>query len=109
MEIKSRIWIEEKGKPFIGFGRINLLKEVEKTSSISAAARAMHMSYKKAWQLLDQMNKLAPEPVVIKNVGGKSGGGTQVTDYGVLLIQKFEELNTQCITFLEEEFKSWQS
>ncbi|WP_299129179.1 LysR family transcriptional regulator [uncultured Winogradskyella sp.] len=104
MEIKSRLWIEKEGKPFIGFGRIKLLKEVEKTASISAAAKTLKMSYKKAWNLLNDMDKIAKQPVLVKNVGGKNGGGTEVTEYGKTLIQKFERLNTNCIKFLEEEF-----
>tara|TARA_A200000113_G_scaffold206621_1_gene203676 strand:+ start:2654 stop:3004 length:351 start_codon:yes stop_codon:yes gene_type:complete len=105
MEIKSRLWVEEQGKPFIGYGRIKLLKTVARTRSISAAAKELNMSYKKAWNLLNQINKLAKEPVLIKNIGGKNGGGTEVTPYGKGLISKFEQLNTTCIHFLEKEFK----
>ncbi|WP_299098267.1 winged helix-turn-helix domain-containing protein [uncultured Winogradskyella sp.] len=105
MEIKSRLWIEKEGKPFIGFGRINLLKQVDETASISAAAKALKMSYKKAWNLLNEIETLAEQPVLVKNIGGKNGGGTQVTDYGKSLILQFETLNQNCINFLEEEYK----
>ncbi|WP_157364209.1 winged helix-turn-helix domain-containing protein [Winogradskyella endarachnes] len=105
MEIKSRLWIEKEGKPFIGFGRINLLKQVDETASISAAAKALKMSYKKAWNLLNEIETLAEQPVLVKNIGGKNGGGTQVTDYGKSLILQFETLNQNCINFLEAEYK----
>ncbi|WP_194241957.1 winged helix-turn-helix domain-containing protein [Winogradskyella eckloniae] len=105
MEIKSRLWIEKEGKPFIGFGRINLLKQVDKTASISAAAKTLKMSYKKAWNLLNEIETLAEQPVLVKNIGGKNGGGTQVTDYGKSLILQFETLNQNCINFLEAEYK----
>ena len=106
MEIKSRLWIEKDGKPFIGYGRIKLLKEVERTASISAAAKALKMSYKKAWNLLNDIENLAKQPVTVKNIGGKNGGGTEVTEYGKTLIQQFEVLNENCIHFLEEEYKN---
>ena len=105
MEIKSRLWIEKEGKAFIGYGRIKLLKEVDKTASISAAAKALKMSYKKAWNLLNEIETLAEQPVLVKNIGGKNGGGTQVTDYGKRLILQFETLNENCINFLENEYK----
>ena len=105
MEIKSRLWIEKEGQPFLGYGRITLLKEVDKTASINAAAKALKMSYKKAWNLLNEMNTLAVEPILVKNIGGKNGGGTKVTAYGKSLIEQFEGLNKNCILFLEEEFK----
>ncbi len=105
MEIKSRLWIEEQGKPFIGYGRIKLLKAVEKTQSINAAAKELNMSYKKAWNLLNEVNVLASQPVLVKNIGGKNGGGSKVTPYGKALIHQFEQLNENCVRFLEQEFK----
>ncbi|MDN3491892.1 winged helix-turn-helix domain-containing protein [Winogradskyella bathintestinalis] len=105
MKVKSKIWIEKEGKPFIGYGRIKLLKEVDNTASISAAAKAMKMSYKKAWNLLNDIEALAEQPVLVKNIGGKNGGGSQVTAYGKSLILQFEILNENCIGFLEQEYK----
>ncbi len=105
MEIKSKLWIEKEGKPFIGYGRIKLLKEVDSTSSINAAAKSLHISYKKAWNLLNEMNLLTTEPILIKSIGGKNGGGTLLTPYGKKLIHQFEQLNNKCILFLGEEFK----
>lgn len=105
VEIRSRLWIEKDGKPFIGYGRIKLLKEVDKKASISAAAKVLRMSYKKAWNLLNDIENLAEQPVLVKNIGGKNGGGTQVTDYGKRLILQFETLNKNCIDFLEDEYK----
>lgn len=105
MEIKSRLWIEKEGQPFIGYGRIKLLKAVDKTASISAAAKTLKMSYKKAWNLLNEIETLADQPVLVTNIGGKNGGGTKVTEYGKSLIRQFETLNENCIDFLEEQYK----
>ncbi|MDW5287667.1 winged helix-turn-helix domain-containing protein [Formosa sp. PL04] len=104
MEIKSRIWIEKDGKPFIGYGKIELLKKVDSEHSITAAAKALKMSYKKAWNLLNDMELLSEEPLLIKNIGGKSGGSSTLTPYGKQLIEAFEQLNDKCETFLNNEF-----
>ena len=105
MEIKSRIWIEKNGEPFIGFGRIKLLKMVDEKMSINAAAKELKMSYRKAWKLLNEMNLMTEKPIVIKNIGGKDGGGTVLTEYGRQLIQDFETINKNCMNYLEKEFE----
>ena len=105
MEIKSRIWIEKDGKPFLGYGKIELLKKVDSENSITAAAKALKMSYKKAWNLLNDMEQLADQPLLVKSIGGKSGGSSILTEYGKHLITEFEQLNEKCETFLNNEFK----
>ena len=106
-KVKSRIWIEVDGTPFLGNGRIQLLKAVNQTHSMSSAAKSLNMSYKKAWRLLNEINASAKEPVLDKKIGGKDGGGTHLTPYGEELIVRFENLNSACIAFLETEFKKW--
>jgi molybdate transport system regulatory protein len=108
MKVKSRIWIEKDNAPFLGYGRIQLLKEVDKTRSMNAAARSLNMSYKKAWRLLNEINSTAKEAVLEKQIGGKYGGGTRITPYGKRLIERFDKLNEACIGFLEAEFKNWE-
>lgn len=109
MNVKSRIWIEVDDAPFLGYGRVMLLKEVDKSHSMSAAAKSLNMSYKKAWRLLNEINDAAKKPILEKKIGGKHGGGTCITPYGKDLIQRFEKLNQACIAFLEKEFKNWES
>lgn len=108
-KIKSRIWIEQEGEVFLGFGRVELLKKIGETSSISAAAKEIKMSYKKAWKLVNTMNLNANEPLVITNTGGKDGGGTQITPYGKKMIQQFETLNAACEIFLNEQFRALEN
>lgn len=105
MEIKSRIWIEKDGVPFLGYGRIKLLKMIDNKLSINSAAKELKMSYRKAWKLLNEMNLMTEKPIVIKNIGGKDGGGTVLTEYGKQLIQDFETINTNCMNYLEKEFE----
>jgi len=91
MELKGSFWIEKDGKSFLGRGRIELLKKIEKYGSIAKAAKEMKMSYKAAWDAVDIINNLAKEKVVEKSSGGKGGGGTNLTDYGKKLIELFED------------------
>jgi molybdate transport system regulatory protein len=102
-KIKSRIWIEGKNGTFLAEGRISLLKQIIETGSISAAAKVMKMSYKKAWEIIDGMNKESKLPLVERVSGGKGGGGTIVTDEGVKAIQLFETLNENCKKYLDKE------
>ena len=90
-QIKSKIWIESNGKILLGEGRVQLLKAIKETGSLSKAAQKLKMSYKKAWGLIDAVNSIAEKEVVIKNIGGKSGGGTVLTEYGDSLIDTFEK------------------
>lgn len=102
-KIKSRIWIESQDNVLLGEGRVRLLKEIQKAGSLSKAAKSLNISYKKAWQLLDSVNKSAKKPVTINSIGGKGGGGAQLTEYGQSLINAFDEINKNCWAFLDEQ------
>lgn len=104
-EIRNRIWINGDEGTFLGNGRIQLLEKLLETGSINDAARALKMSYRKAWSLLESMNNQAPEPYVIKSTGGQGGGGTLVTKAGKKAIRNFRKLNQRCDLFLEKEMK----
>ena len=101
-KVKSRIWIETEHGMFLGNGRVKLLKAIDATGSLSKAARELKMSYKKAWNLIDSVNKHAAQEVVTKSVGGKDGGGAAITNYGKKLIAEFEALNTETISFIND-------
>jgi molybdate transport system regulatory protein len=102
-KIKSRIWIESGKNVLLGEGRVQLLKAIAEEGSLSKAAKSLKMSYKKAWTLIDAINKSAKKPVVIKSVGGKDGGGAKLTAYGEKLIVVFDEINKNCWAFLDAE------
>jgi molybdate transport system regulatory protein len=84
----------------MGPGRAQLLSLIDSTGSISAAAREMGMSYRRAWQLVEAINASFNRPVVITAVGGKSGGGAAVTSFGrevVALYRTMEEKASSAI------------
>ncbi len=103
IEIKNRIWIDKDGKPFIGNGRIRLLENIDREGSINKAAKALGMSYKRAWFMVDTMNRLSDEPLVSRNIGGSGGGGTYLTEKGKKIITEFRRIDTQCMTLLKNE------
>jgi molybdate transport system regulatory protein len=78
-----------------------LLEQIQATGSISAAARAMRMSYKAAWDAVDAMNNLADEPLVIRKAGGQRGGGTELTEYGQHVIGHFRAAEQQHRMFMQ--------
>ncbi|WPB86049.1 winged helix-turn-helix domain-containing protein [Sediminicoccus rosea] len=76
----------------IGPGKINLLEAIEREGSISAAGRALGMSYKRAWDLVDALNKQLREPAVAASPGGPRGGGATLTDAGRKLVADYREI-----------------
>ena len=68
--IKSRIWLEGNNGPYLGKGRISLLKAIATRGSINKAAKSIGMSYKKAWKLVNSMNQESSNPLVIRTAGG---------------------------------------
>jgi molybdate transport system regulatory protein len=104
-KIKSRIWIEYDNHVLLGEGRVQLLKAIDDTGSLSKAAKSLNLSYKKAWNLIDSVNKSAKKPVTINSIGGKGGGGAELTEYGKSLISVFDEINTNCWEFLDVQLQ----
>lgn len=102
--IHARFWLTGNDN-YIGIGRITLLENIEQLGSMNAAAKEMKMSYKKAWKLVDEMNRTYDVPLVIKVQGGKAGGGTQLTDNGRAVIKKFRSLEVKLSAFLKKEAK----
>lgn len=80
----------------IGPGKIELLRAVAEQGSISGAARALGMGYKRAWSLLDELQRAIPTPIIETAAGGSKGGGATVTAAGLALLEHYDELNRAC-------------
>jgi molybdate transport system regulatory protein len=76
----------------IGPGKVALLEEIGRSGSISAAGRAMKMSYRRAWQLVEDLNRTMAGPVVETATGGAGGGGARLTEAGKTLVQEYRAL-----------------
>jgi molybdate transport system regulatory protein len=102
--IHARFWlVAERGKGYLGIGRITLLEHIARCGSINQAAKQMGMSYKKAWKLVEDLNRLAEAPLVTSEKGGKAGGGTQLTPLGEAYVQYFRGLEQRLQMFLQQE------
>jgi molybdate transport system regulatory protein len=90
--VQIRLSIVFQSGARIGPGKVALLESIRDTGSISAAARDMGMSYKRAWLLLDTINRAFTEPVVTAAPGGAGGGGAMLTAFGVDLLRRYRRI-----------------
>jgi molybdate transport system regulatory protein len=104
MKVACKIWLDHNGKAF-GEGPYELLKRVEKTSSLHEAAHQMDMSYSKAWKLIQAMEKRLGFFLLDKKVGGLSGGGSQVTPKGKELMKRYERFETDARKAIEKAYR----
>lgn len=102
LRISGRVWIEKDGATYLAWGRVVLLEHIERFGSISAAARSMGISYRHAWLLVEQMNKLSQAPLVSAKKGGSKGGGALLTPHGKSVVQGFWLLVRKFESFLKE-------
>ena len=79
----------------LGPGKIRLLEAIRDAGSISQAGRALDMSYRRAWLLVDDMNRCFREPVVTTQPGGAQGGGAALTPFGQELIEQYRSIESQ--------------
>jgi molybdate transport system regulatory protein len=76
----------------LGHGKMELLEHIRATGSISAGGRAMDMSYRRAWLLVNEMNRMFKQPVVESQRGGQKGGGAALTGFGEELLMRFRQM-----------------
>ena len=79
----------------IGHGKVRLLEAVRDQGSISAAGRTMGMSYRRAWMLIDELNRMFGEPVVQTKHGGPTGGGAELTPIGRQVIERYRAIEAK--------------
>lgn len=99
--LSIRIDLDTEGR--IGPGKIQLLEKIDACGSISAAGRAMHMSYGRAWELVDEINGVCKRAAVDRQVGGKNGGGATLTPFGLSLIARYREMERRIESAAREE------
>lgn len=90
----------------IGPGKIDLLESIERTGSLRRAARALGMSYRRAWLLLDQLNCSFSEPVSTATVGGRGGGGAALTPFGLQLVRSYRSAARAIETLAREQLQT---
>src|SRR6476661_2930985 len=105
--LSLRIDLDPKGR--IGPGKIQLLESIHTCGSISAAGRAMDMSYKRAWDLVDEINRICRQAAVARQTGGKNGGGAVLTPFGVALVARYRKIERDAASAARKELAALRS
>lgn len=87
--LKPVLRIDFPPRERLGHGKIELMELIAETGSISAAGRAMDMSYRRAWLLVDALNHMFRQPVIESQRGGKQGGGAALTAFGTEVLERY--------------------
>ncbi len=103
VKARPRIRIQLGSAFAIGPGKADLLQAVAETGSISAAARRMEMSYRRAWLLIDTMNRCFREAVVDTATGGKGGGGARITPFGKTVLNSYRTMEARAMASMSRQ------
>jgi molybdate transport system regulatory protein len=93
--VQFRLRVSKGADIAVGPGKIDLLEAIARTGSITAAARSLGMSYRRAWLLVDTMNRCFRGPVVDAETGGRRGGGTRLTTLGAEVVRRYRRIETR--------------
>jgi molybdate transport system regulatory protein len=104
--VQFRLRITRGDDIAVGPGKVDLLEAIASTGSITAAARQLGMSYRRAWLLVDTMNRCFEEPVVAAEAGGKRGGGTRLTATGRRAIAHYRRTEQLAVKASAGELRS---
>ncbi|WP_424067937.1 winged helix-turn-helix domain-containing protein [Paraburkholderia sp.] len=94
-EVRFRMRIRKGETVALGPGKVDLLEAVREHGSISAAARSLDMSYRRAWLLIDELNQSLKSPATVSEQGGQSGGGCVLTPVGENIVRLYREVEAQ--------------
>ena len=92
----------------LGPGKVDLLESITRKGSISQAAREIQLSYRRAWNMVDTMNRCFKEPLVTSVTGGKGGGGAELTATGKKVIRTYRKMEKKADTTIQTEWESLQ-
>ncbi len=92
--IRSKVWIEDDaGNVVFGLGRMRILEAVQRLGSINAAAKELKMGYRAIWGRITASEERLGKPLLVRNIGGSSGGGSELTPFARSLMERFRTLH----------------
>jgi len=107
VHVKSKVWLEDsQGRIIFGLGRMRILEAVEACGSLNAAAKALKMSYRAVWGKIKVTEEALGKPLLIKSQGGSSGGGSTLTPYAHILMDRYHSLSRIIDTRADDLFES---
>jgi len=106
MQSRFRLRIGSDREHAVGPGKVALLEAIAQTGSISAAGRKLGMSYRRAWLLVDAMNRACVAPVITTATGGREGGGTVLTATGTEVVRRYRKIEQLATAVTAREIKA---
>lgn len=100
--VECQISVKKDGYYFLGPLKTELLNEIRQSGSLSGAAKKLKISYQHAWTMIDEMNRIAPSPIVNKQRGGINGGGAEISDYGEKILREYKTIENQLSKFVDQ-------
>ena len=104
MQPRAKFWVEQDGRIVLSDYRVRLLRLIDETGSLSEAAAQMHLSYRRAWGKLREIEQNLGIKLVDSAVGGPGGGGSRLTDEGRRLVDLYDRFRADIDQRLTEEF-----
>ena len=104
--IRSKVWIEdENGDVVFGLGRVKILEAVDRLGSLQAAAKELKMGYRAIWGRIRATEERLGEELLVRTIGGSTGGGSRLTPFARTLQDQFSRLHRQVIVHSDEQFE----
>jgi len=91
----------------LGPGKVGLINAINKTGSISGAAKMVGMSYRRAWNLVDRINHDFSTEIIVTNVGGKGGGGANVSAIGLEIIEEYQNIEEKALGSVRNDLEKF--
>lgn len=95
LTLRGKLWVEAGGRAVLTEHAADLLEQIDACGSLSEAARRLRFAYRRAWLMVDALNKTWPTPLVRTATGGKSGGGAKLTEQGREVLRTYRDLQLQ--------------
>lgn len=106
LHIRSKIWIEDgSGNVVFGLGRLRILDAINRLGSIQGAAKELKMSYRAVWGRIKATEERLNRPLLVRNIGGSTGGGSELTPFAMTLVERFRKLQRRIVSESDAEFE----